>query len=194
MQRGNRGRWRPVAGASPAAFRGPPTLNAVTAATAERLRRAARSLTSADRLVRRGMGDPGGGLQESRLGPRGGGRGSCPGARPAPHRRTGTAADRALWQYRPLSRSPRPFVRQRGVERLHPSQPTPTALRRRPAERLLTANGFACEAGGCYTIAAVCTPAGEVARKRGAEGATAPETLRQKDRGRKGALESSGWE
>ena len=27
---------------------------------------------------------------------------------------------------------------------------------------------------------------------RGAEGATAPETLRQKDRGRKGALESSG--
>ena len=28
--------------------------------------------------------------------------------------------------------------------------------------------------------------------RRGAEGATAPETLRQKDRGRKGALESSG--
>ena len=28
--------------------------------------------------------------------------------------------------------------------------------------------------------------------ERGAEGATAPETLRQKDRGRKGALESSG--
>src|SRR5947207_9879399 len=30
------------------------------------------------------------------------------------------------------------------------------------------------------------------AERRGAEGATAPETLRQKDRGRKGALESSG--
>ena len=30
--------------------------------------------------------------------------------------------------------------------------------------------------------------------RRGAEGATAPETLRQKDRGRKGTLESSGRE
>src|SRR5712691_13412649 len=49
----------------------------------------------------------------------------------------------------------------------------------------------------CYTGGAVCTPAGEVApwpqvRRRGAEGATAPETLRQKDCGGKGALESGG--
>jgi hypothetical protein len=33
---------------------------------------------------------------------------------------------------------------------------------------------------------------GSKAQRRGAEGATAPETLRQKDCGRKGALESGG--
>ena len=85
------------------------------------------------------MGDSGRRLQEPGSGSRGRGGCSHPGARTASVRRTRPPAYGAVRQFGPLSRPSRPSVSQRGGERLHASEPSPTSLRCRPAEPLLIA-------------------------------------------------------
>jgi len=89
--------------------------------------------------VRRGMGDPGGGIQKSGPGPLDGRGRTCSGAGSASFRRARGATDGTLWQCRALSRSPRGSVGRLRIERLHASQPASAALRRRPAKHLLSA-------------------------------------------------------
>ena len=140
LPRRDRAHWGRVAvGESPAAFRRPSTRSTVAPAAAEPTCCAGRSITPPARIVRRGMGDPGRRFQGSRSGASGGGGCPRPGAGSATIRRLGAAADAPVRQHRALSRSPRAFDGQRGVERVHASQPAPTPLRRRPAERVLTA-------------------------------------------------------
>ena len=140
MPRRNDCQWRRVvAGESPPALRGGPTHTTVLTAAVGPISRAGPRTGPCVRTSQRRMGDPDRRLQKSGPSPCGSGGRPRPGAASAPVRRLVAAADSAVRQYGSLSRPPWQLVRQLGLGRLHASQPTPIALRRRATEPLMTA-------------------------------------------------------